>query len=162
MGRQRAYQYSSARGRFPRGGFREIGFDFGGIHRSRFEKVHLFSILRDTYVDIPGHGKGRLNSAFAYGGTNLTRQTVSELLDIPIHKYVYTDFVGFIALVDALGGVDIEVERDMHYTSKADQHLYDIDLKKGTSILTVTWPCNTCVSGKRQGRILRVRSVSAS
>ncbi|MEK3779301.1 LCP family protein [Paenibacillus sp. FSL R5-0810] len=95
------------------------------------KKVHLFSILRDTYVDIPGHGKGRLNSAFAYGGTNLTRQTVSELLDIPIHKYVYTDFVGFIALVDALGGVDIEVERDMHYTSKADQHLYDIDLKKG-------------------------------
>ncbi|GAB6929012.1 LCP family protein [Paenibacillus sp. JCM 10914] len=95
------------------------------------KKVHLFSLLRDTYVDIPGHGKGRLNSAFAYGGIELTRQTISDLLDLPIHKYVYTDFVGFIALVDSLGGVDIDVEKDMYYTSKADKHMYDIDLKQG-------------------------------
>ncbi|MGW8823015.1 LCP family protein [Paenibacillus lautus] len=95
------------------------------------KSAHLFSILRDTYVDIPGHGKGRLNSAFAYGGIELTRQTIGDLLDLPIHKYVYTDFVGFIALVDAIGGVDIEVEKDMYYTSKADKHMYDIDLKQG-------------------------------
>lgn len=95
------------------------------------KRAHLFSILRDTYVDIPGHGKGRLNSAFAYGGIELTRQTISDLLDLPIHKYVYTDFVGFMALVDAIGGVDIEVEKDMYYTSKADKHMYDIDLKQG-------------------------------
>ena len=95
------------------------------------KRAHLFSILRDTYVNIPGHGKGRLNSAFAYGGIELTRQTISDLLDLPIHKYVYTDFVGFIALVDAIGGVDIEVEKDMYYTSKADKHMYDIDLKQG-------------------------------
>lgn len=95
------------------------------------KKAHLFSILRDTYVDIPGHGKGRLNSAFAYGGIELARQTIGDLLDLPIHKYVYTDFVGFIALVDSIGGVDIEVEKDMHYTSKADKHMYDIDLKQG-------------------------------
>lgn len=95
------------------------------------KRAHLFSLLRDTYVEIPGHDKGRLNSAFAYGGIELTRQTVSDLLDLPIHKYVYTDFVGFIALVDSLGGVDIEVEKDMYYTSKADKHMYDIDLKQG-------------------------------
>ncbi|MGY5341828.1 LCP family protein [Paenibacillus glucanolyticus] len=95
------------------------------------KRAHLFSLLRDTYVEIPGHGKGRLNSAFAYGGIELTRQTIGDLLDMPIHKYVYTDFVGFIALVDSLGGVDIEVEKDMYYTSKADKHMYDIDLKQG-------------------------------
>ncbi|KOR90594.1 LCP family protein [Paenibacillus solani] len=95
------------------------------------KKAHLFSILRDTFVDIPGHGKGRLNSAFAYGGIELTRQTIGDLLDLPIHKYIYTDFVGFIALVDSIGGVDIEVEKDMYYTSKADKHMYDIDLKQG-------------------------------
>ncbi|ANA81111.1 LytR family transcriptional regulator [Paenibacillus glucanolyticus] len=95
------------------------------------KRAHLFSLLRDTYVEIPGHGKGRLNSAFAYGGIELTRQTIGDLLDLPIHKYVYTDFVGFIALVDSLGGVDIEVEKDMYYTSKADKHMYDIDLKQG-------------------------------
>ncbi|AWP29419.1 transcriptional regulator [Paenibacillus glucanolyticus] len=95
------------------------------------KRAHLFSLLRDSYVEIPGHGKGRLNSAFAYGGIELTRQTIGDLLDLPIHKYVYTDFVGFIALVDSLGGVDIEVEKDMYYTSKADKHMYDIDLKQG-------------------------------
>ncbi|MDO7905214.1 LCP family protein [Paenibacillus sp. JX-17] len=95
------------------------------------KKVHLFSVLRDTYVDIPGHGRGRLNAAFAYGGTELTRQTVSKLLGITIHNYIYTDFNGFISLVDALGGVDIEVEKDMYYTDSADKHMYDIDLKSG-------------------------------
>ncbi|CAI6081844.1 Polyisoprenyl-teichoic acid--peptidoglycan teichoic acid transferase TagU [Paenibacillus sp. JJ-100] len=95
------------------------------------KKAHLFSVLRDTYVEIPGHGKSRLNAAFSYGGAELTKQTVSNLLGIPIQHYVYTDFTGFMALVDALGGIDIDVEKDMYYTSKADKHMYDIDLKKG-------------------------------
>jgi polyisoprenyl-teichoic acid--peptidoglycan teichoic acid transferase len=95
------------------------------------KKATLMSILRDTYVDIPGHGKSRLNAAFSYGGPDLTKQTVSDLLGIPIQYYVYTDFNGFIALVDAVGGIDLDVEKDMHYTSKADNHQFDIDLKKG-------------------------------
>lgn len=95
------------------------------------KKTHLFSVLRDTYVEIPGHGKSRLNAAFSYGGAELTKQTVSNLLGIPIQHYVYTDFTGFMALVDALGGIEIDVEKDMYYTSKADKHMYDIDLKKG-------------------------------
>lgn len=95
------------------------------------KKAHLFSVLRDTYVSIPGHGKSRLNAAFSYGGAELTKETVSNLLGIPIQHYVYTDFTGFMALVDAVGGLDIDVEKDMYYTSKADKHMYDIDLKKG-------------------------------
>ncbi|MEK4109753.1 LCP family protein required for cell wall assembly [Paenibacillus sp. DS2363] len=95
------------------------------------KKAHLFSVLRDTYVAIPGHGKSRLNAAFSYGGAELTKQTVSDLLGIPIQHYVYTDFTGFMALVDAVGGIEIDVEKDMYYTSKADKHMYDIDLKKG-------------------------------
>jgi LCP family protein required for cell wall assembly len=95
------------------------------------KKATLMSILRDTYVNIPGHGQSRLNAAFSYGGPDLTRQTVSDLLGIPIQYYVYTDFNGFIALVDSVGGIDLDVEKDMHYTSKADKHQFDIDLKKG-------------------------------
>ncbi|PWW45114.1 MULTISPECIES: LCP family protein [Paenibacillus] len=95
------------------------------------KKAHLFSVLRDTYVDIPGHGKSRLNAAFSYGGAELTKQTVGDLLGIPIQHYVYTDFIGFMALVDAVDGIDIDVEKDMYYTSKADKNMYDIDLKKG-------------------------------
>lgn len=95
------------------------------------KKSYLFSILRDTYVNIPGNGMDRMNAALTKGGPNLAMKTVSDLMGIPIQYYVYTDFVGFIALVDALGGIDLEVEKDMKYSSAADGHKYDINLKKG-------------------------------
>lgn len=60
-------------------------------------------------------------------------QAAGDLLGIPVQYYVYTDFQGFIKLVDAVGGVDFDVEKDMHYTSKADNNEYDIDLKKDIS-----------------------------
>ncbi|MGG4195624.1 LCP family protein [Paenibacillus jamilae] len=99
------------------------------------KRANLFSLLRDTYVDIPGFGKDRLNAALAYGGPELAMKTASDLTGLDIQYYVYTDFVGFIKLIDALGGVEFEVEKDMKYTSKADKHQYDIDLKKGKQLL---------------------------
>lgn len=95
------------------------------------KKSYLFSILRDTYVKIPNNGSDRINTAIATGGPELAMKTVSNLMGIPIQYYVYTDFNGFIELVDAVGGIDLEVEKDMKYTDSADKHLFDIDLKKG-------------------------------
>ncbi|GFZ95710.1 transcriptional regulator [Paenibacillus marchantiophytorum] len=95
------------------------------------KKAHLFSILRDTYVKIPGEGEDRINTAITSGGPNLAMKTVSDLLGIPVQYYVYTDFKGFIALIDAVGGIDIDVEKDMKYTDSEDDHVYDINLKKG-------------------------------
>jgi len=92
--------------------------------------IHLFSILRDTYIPISGYGENRINSAITHG-PNTAMKTVSDLLGIPVQYYVYTDFQGFIKLVDAVGGIDFNVEKDMHYTSAADKHVYDIDLKAG-------------------------------
>jgi len=95
------------------------------------KKAALFSILRDTYVTIPGHGKDRINSALAYGGPNLTVETVSQLTGLQIQYYVYTDFQGFMSLVDAIGGIDLDVEKDMNYEDAWDGHEFDIHLKKG-------------------------------
>ncbi|WP_246302614.1 LCP family protein [Paenibacillus plantarum] len=95
------------------------------------KKAHLFSILRDTYVKIPGEGEDRINTAITTGGPNLAMKTVSDLLGIPVQYYVYTDFKGFIALIDAVGGIDIDVEKDMKYSDSEDDHVYDINLKKG-------------------------------
>lgn len=95
------------------------------------KKAYLFSILRDTYVKIPGHGEDRINTALAIGGPNLAMRTVSDLLGIPIQYFFYTDFKGFIALTDAIGGIDLEVEKDMKYRDSEDGHEYDINLKKG-------------------------------
>jgi len=91
----------------------------------------LLSILRDTYVKIPGYGEERINASLALGGPELAMKTVSELLDLPIQYYIYTDFQGFIALIDAIGGIDFYVEKDMKYSDSADGHQYDIDLKEG-------------------------------
>jgi LCP family protein required for cell wall assembly len=95
------------------------------------KKAQLFSILRDTYVKIPSSGEDRINSAITIGGPNLAMKTVSDLLGIPIQYYVYTDFKGFIALVDAIDGIDIDVEKNMKYSDSEDDHVYDINLKKG-------------------------------
>lgn len=95
------------------------------------KKSYLFSILRDTYVKIPNNGMDRINTAIATGGPELAMKTVSNLMGIPIQYYVYTDFKGFIALVDAIEGIDLEVEKDMKYSDSADGHQYDINLKKG-------------------------------
>ncbi|MHA0858136.1 LCP family protein [Paenibacillus sp. CMAA1364] len=94
------------------------------------KSIHLFSILRDTYVDIPEYRNDRINSAITHG-PNTAMTAISNLLGIPIQYYVYTDFQGFIKLVDSIGGVDFYVEKDMKYSSKADKHAFDIDLKKG-------------------------------
>ncbi|MBE7901126.1 LCP family protein [Paenibacillus polymyxa] len=94
------------------------------------KRIHVFSILRDTYTDIPGHGKNRINTAVTHG-PDTAMKAVSELLGVPVHFYVYTDFQGFIKLVDAVGGLNFYVEKDMHYESKADLHEYDINLKQG-------------------------------
>ncbi|MCH3783081.1 LCP family protein, partial [Campylobacter jejuni] len=65
------------------------------------------SILRDLYVDIPGHGKGKINSALAKGGYELTVDTVEELLDIEVNHLVEIDFQGFRGVTEALGGVSV-------------------------------------------------------
>lgn len=102
------------------------------------KKAYIMSILRDTYVDIPGHGSSRLNAAYSYGGVELAKETVSNLLEIPIDYYVTIDFEGFKTLVDTIGGVEIDVEKDMNYTDGGDQHRYDIHLTKGLQHLDGT------------------------
>jgi LCP family protein required for cell wall assembly len=70
--------------------------------------AQMLSIPRDTYVDIPGRGQGKINSAFAFGGAPLMTETVADFTGVPINHYVEVDFVGFQAIVDDLGGVEID------------------------------------------------------
>ncbi len=76
---------------------------------SRTGKVYLTSLLRDMYVDIPGHDGNRLNAAYAYGGPELLMKTVEQNLGIPVNRYLQVNFEAFVSLVDAVGGVDLEL-----------------------------------------------------
>ncbi len=71
--------------------------------------VTLISIQRDTYVDIEGYGYNKINAAHAYGGAALTVETVSKFAGVPISHYAEIDFDGFEAVVDALGGIEVNV-----------------------------------------------------
>lgn len=89
--------------------------------------VLIMSIPRDTRVEIPGRGMDKINHAYAFGGEKLISKTVSSFLDVPIHFYAVADFNGFVNIIDELGGVEIDVEKEMHYVDKAggvEIHLY--------------------------------------
>lgn len=73
--------------------------------------AQIMSIPRDLWVAIEGHGEGKINSAMSYGGLPLATQTVSELIDAPIHHVAIIDFAGFQALTDSVGGVDVQTEQ---------------------------------------------------
>jgi LCP family protein required for cell wall assembly len=69
------------------------------------------SIPRDTVVDIPGHGRDKINAAYAYGGAALSIRTIESYLGIPVNHLVEVSFENFPKLIDALGGVDVTTGR---------------------------------------------------
>ena len=75
-------------------------------------RVTVCSILRDTHLYIPGKREAKVNSAYAWGGANLLIQTVEQNFGIRIDDYATVNFEMFTALVDGLGGVDVEVTED--------------------------------------------------
>lgn len=96
-----------------------LGVDVDANHTQRSDsiiiasvgggRVKLTSLLRDTKVSIPGHGEGKLNAAYAYGGPELAMRTINEAYGMNITKYAAVDYFSFPPLIDAVGGIDIPV-----------------------------------------------------
>ncbi len=72
-------------------------------------KVSIVSLMRDTYVDIPGVGYKKLNAAYAYGGGPLLCETVTDTFKIKVDRYAAVDFFDLIEIVDLIGGVSLEI-----------------------------------------------------
>lgn len=90
-------------------------------------EVALVSMPRDTMVQIPGHkGYDKINAAYAYGGVMLAKQTVANLLRVPIHYYVLVDWRAFKESIDLIGGVDLYVDKDMYYEDPYADLVIDI------------------------------------
>ena len=86
------------------------------------EHVQVVSIMRDSWVDVPGHGPAKINAAMSWGGTPLAVQTVEQLLGVRIDHVALIGFAGFKQMTDALGGVTVDVpapfdEGGYHFTS---------------------------------------------
>jgi len=74
--------------------------------------ITMTSFLRDMYVEIPGHDGNRLNAAYAYGGPELLMETIEQNFDIKVHRYCLVNFEAFANLVDAVGGINLDVTNE--------------------------------------------------
>ncbi|WP_106497242.1 LCP family protein [Lentibacillus sp. Marseille-P4043] len=104
-----------------------IGVDSRGEKHSRSDAImiaqynqdtktpKLVSIMRDSYVNIPGHGMNKINAAEAFGGPELLRQTIKENFDVDVQYYALIDFKGFTKMIDKAfpDGIEIDVEKQM-------------------------------------------------
>lgn len=77
---------------------------------SNNEKVKLTSIMRDSYVDIPKYRRRKINAAFSLGGPQLLMKTIEANFRIRLDKYIVVDFHGFENIIDAVGGIEVDVE----------------------------------------------------
>nr|NLI51510.1 LytR family transcriptional regulator [Propionibacterium sp.] len=97
-----------------------LGTDYSGGGNSRSDsfmvlhvsadrsKIFVISYPRDSWVDIPGHGKGKINWAYQWGGVSLAKKTIEQLSGVGIDHTLHVDFDGFIALTDVVGGVTVD------------------------------------------------------
>lgn len=85
-------------------------------------KAEILSLPRDTRVKIEGNGYDKINHAYAFGGSKLTRKTVEELLGVPMDYYVLVDVKAFERIIDAMDGIDIDVEKRMYYEDPWDDN----------------------------------------
>ena len=96
-------------------------------------KTELTQVPRDTFVETPQYGVLKANALYNYGGFDLVKQELTNLLHVPVDRYVRVDLQAVKRLGDALGGVEVNVPKRMVYTDRS-QNLY-IDLYPGPQLL---------------------------
>lgn len=82
------------------------------------QSAYVMSFPRDSWVDIPGHGRAKLNAAYSYGGVPLLIQTMEARTGVRIDHVAIVDFESFSDVTDAVGGVEITVPKDSYAYGK--------------------------------------------
>lgn len=91
-----------------------VGIDYDA------KRISILSIPRDSWTKIPGHNWDKINHAYAFGGMQLSHQVVENLLGIPIDYTLSINSHGLAGMIDAIGGVTIDVEKRMYYSDPYD------------------------------------------
>lgn len=99
-------------------------------------QLKLTSLMRDTYVYIPGHGKNKLNAAYAFGGPALAIKTINQNFNLNITRYVTVDFFALEKIINTLGGVEIDVKKsEIKYLHQYLDELNSLDKKNKSPYL---------------------------
>ena len=93
------------------------------------KEIRLSAIQRDTYVPIEGHGKDKINHAYAFGGAPLAVKTLNQNFGTDITDYAVINFSNLEKVIDALGGIEMEVTET--YRKQANIHIRDLAVERG-------------------------------
>lgn len=83
------------------------------LNRDR-DHITVVGLPRDSWVSVPGHGRHKINAAYALGGPSLAVQTVEANTGVRIDHYIEIDFTGFVEVVDAVGGIEVCLPEAIH------------------------------------------------
>ena len=117
--------------------------------------IKLASLMRDTRVDIEGHGKDKLGHAFAYGGPALALKTVNKNFDMNLTYYATNDYIGLLNIIDSVGGVMIDVKD--YELEWANICITDIAKLNGTENTPVTKAGMQLLNGQQAVGYSRIR-----
>lgn len=99
--------------------------------------IKLISIPRDTYVSVEGHGKTKINHAYAYGKETLALKTINENFGLNVSEYVTINFRGLINIINKIGGVEVEISKaEMDYINENVEGSYRLSGNKNVKKLS--------------------------
>lgn len=120
-------------------------------------KMKMSSIMRDTYVNIEGHGMRKINAAYALGGPQLAIKTINQNFDMDIKDYVNVDFYSAAKIVDALGGVMVNVKQAE--LSFLNNYLNEVAIYEKIPAVHVSNAGSQNLSGRQAVAYTRIRAV---
>ncbi len=126
----------------------------------KYSRIVMTSLMRDIYLEIPGAKQAnRLNTANVFGGPSLLMETITRNFKIPVQKYVLVDFLSFVELIDAVGGVTVSITEDE--LTVANGYIKGINwlLEQPISSGMIEGPGEQLLTGKQALGYVRVRYV---
>lgn len=119
------------------------------------DKLKITSIMRDSYVNIDGHGHDKLNHAYAYGGPELSIKTINQNFGLNIENFVAVDFATLPKIIDILGGLELNItNEELEYING---YIDDINSKDGTSSSHIAYAGPQVVDGVQALAYSRIR-----
>ncbi len=121
-------------------------------------KLKITSLMRDSYVSIDGHGKDKLNHAYAFGGPELAVRTINENFDLNISDFITVNFSFLPKVIDAVGGVEIDV--DGEELKFINDYINDLNFKNKTNYATINKTGLQHLNGTQAMAYCRIRYTS--
>lgn len=129
-------------------------FTIDTVHKS----LKLTSLARDSYVNVPGHGNTKLTHAYYYGGVELLTQTIEDNFGIDIHNYALVNFESFMYIIDAIGGVTVDVkDSELNELNKFIPETYYWYKDKSKKMQLITSPGRQVLNGYQALSFARIR-----